>query len=71
MPEPGNFGKRCIHAQRSFNHVLRMFFHCQIDRVRSDEMRVIRRTTFLQSISTTLAPIIPVLATATSVLGYM
>ena len=34
-------------------------------------MKVTRRVVFLQSISNTLTPIIPVLATATSVIGYM
>ncbi|KAF0311377.1 Multidrug resistance-associated protein 5 [Amphibalanus amphitrite] len=46
-------------------------FKEQVDKIRREEVKVIRRTTFLQSISTTLAPIIPVLATATSVIGYI
>ncbi|KAF0311378.1 Multidrug resistance-associated protein 5 [Amphibalanus amphitrite] len=46
-------------------------FKAQIDKIRNEEMRIIRKTTFLQSISNVLVPIIPVLATATSVIGYI
>ena len=43
----------------------------QIEKIRKEEMQVTRRKTLMMSMSHTLNHMIPVLATATSVIGYM
>ncbi|XP_037080911.1 multidrug resistance-associated protein 5-like [Pollicipes pollicipes] len=46
-------------------------FKKKIEDIRKEEMSVIKEVTFLQSMSNFSAPIIPILATAVSVIGYI